>query len=118
MLVGRRLKMDAEICWGERDSAESTALRCLVDAEAYLGAAMLHGSVELYPRVLECSEKIIEHLPRCALAHYFAAVVHLKTTGDQHFAKQKYELLQSFKSGEAKILAKKLKEEMEKALVF
>ncbi len=108
------MKMDEDICWGERNHQETEALKCLVDAEACLGKAMVDGSVELYSKALKFSEMVIEYFPRCALAHYFAAFAHLKTEGDQKLAKQKIELLQSIQTEEANALAKKLAEEIDR----
>jgi tetratricopeptide (TPR) repeat protein len=113
MLIGRKLKMHIDNSLRERDPQENEALRCLVDAEAYLGKAMLNGSIELYSKALEFSKKVIEYFPECAIAHYFAAIAHLKAKEDKDYAKQKYELLLSFKSEEVKSLAMKLKEEIE-----
>jgi len=105
--------MDAEISWGERDPQETEALRCLVDAEAYMGAAMLNGSIELYSNSLDLLEKVIEYFPQCAIAHYLAAIAQLKAKGDKDYARQKYELLHSLKSEEANAFSKKLKNEIE-----
>jgi tetratricopeptide (TPR) repeat protein len=113
MFIGRKLIMDIDNPWEERDPQETEALRCLVDAEAYLEKAMLNGSIELYSKALEFSKKVIEYFPECAIAHYIAAFAHLKAKGDKDYAKQRYELLLSFKSEEVKSLAIKLKEEIE-----
>jgi tetratricopeptide (TPR) repeat protein len=113
MFIGRKLIMDIDNPWEERDPQETEALRCLVDAEAYLGKAMLNGSIELYSKALEFSKKVIEYFPECAIAHYIAAFAHLKAKGGKDYAKQRYELLLSFKSEEVKSLAIKLKEEIE-----
>jgi hypothetical protein len=85
-----------------------------VDAEACLGEAMLNGSIDLYSKALEFSEKVLEYFPKCAIAHYFVAFADLKVTGDQNYARQKYELLQSFNSEEANTLAQRLKAEIER----
>jgi tetratricopeptide (TPR) repeat protein len=113
MFIGRKLIMDIDNPWEERDPQETEALRCLVDAEAYLEKAMLNGSIELYSKALEFSKKVIEYFPECAIAHYIAAFAHLKAKGGKDYAKQRYELLLSFKSEEVKSLAIKLKEEIE-----
>jgi hypothetical protein len=105
--------MGEDISWGERDPQDAEALRCLVDAEAYFRQAMLKGSIKLYSRALEYSEKVIQYFPWSVIAHYISAVAHLKGLGDKNYAKQKYKLLQTFKSEEANNLAKKLKIEIE-----
>jgi hypothetical protein len=106
------MKMKEDICLGERDPQEAEALICLLEAEIYLGKAMLNDSTELYSKALEFSEKVLECFPRCAIAHYFAAVAYLKVKGDKNYAKQKLDLPQSIKSNDADTLAQKLKEEM------
>jgi tetratricopeptide (TPR) repeat protein len=108
--------MDIDNPWEERDPQETEALRCLVDAEAYLGEAMLNGSIELYSRALEFSEKVIEYFPECATAHYFAAFACLKAKGDKNYAKQTYETLQSFRYEEANTWAIRLKDVIEKTI--
>jgi hypothetical protein len=103
--------------WEERDPQEAEALKCLVDAEACLGRAMTNGSIEVYTKALEFSEKTIECLPQCALAHYIAAVAQLKIKGDKNYAKQKCKLLRSINSEMANTLARKLTSEIEKIRV-
>lgn len=111
------MDMDIDNLWGERDPQETEALRCLVDAEAYLGMAILNDFNKAYLKALQLSERVIQHFPRCATAHYFAGLAHLKATGDKNFAKQKYELLTSLESEEANILAKKLIDKIEETKV-
>jgi hypothetical protein len=113
-MLGRKRKMDEDIFWGERNPQETEALKSLVDAEACLGEAIVSGSIELYSDALEFSEKVIECFPQCALAHYFAGFAFLRAKGDENFARQKYELLQSFNSEEANTLAQRLKTEIDK----
>lgn len=105
--------MKVDISWEERDAQEAEALRCLVEAEAYLGIAILDDSIELYSKALEFSEKAIEYLPRSAIAHFISAFAQIKAKGDKNYAEQKYELLRSFQSEDANDLAQKLKEEIE-----
>ncbi len=108
------MKVDEDIFLGERNPQETEALKCLVDAEACLGMAMVNDSIELYYKALEFSEEVIIYFPDCAIAHYFAGIACLKCKGDQNYARQECELLQSFKSDDADALAKKLKEEIER----
>ena len=49
--------MDEDICLGERNPQEAEALKCLVEAEACLGKAMLNDSIELYTKALEFSRR-------------------------------------------------------------
>ena len=105
--------MEMDISWGERDPQEAEALRCLVDADAYLGKAMQNGSIEFYSRASEFSEKVIQYLPWSATAHFISAFARLRALRDKNYAKQKYKLLRSLKSKSANELAQKLKEEIE-----
>ena len=84
-----------------------------MDAEAYFRQAMLKDSKKLYSRALTSSEKVIQYFPWSIIAHYISAVAHLKGLGDKNYAKQKYKLLQTFKSEVANNLAQKLKIEIE-----
>jgi hypothetical protein len=102
---------------GGRDPQEAEGLKYLVDAEACLGEALLNGSIELYTRALEFSERAIECLSQCATAHYFAALAQLRIKGDKNYAEQKCELLQSFNSEMANTLVRKLKDEIERIKV-
>lgn len=67
-MLGREMKMKEDIWLGERDPQEAEALKCLVEAEACLGKAMLNDSTELYSKALEFSEKMLECFPRCVIA--------------------------------------------------
>ena len=107
--------MKEDICWGERIPQEAEALIYLVEAEVYLGKAMLDNSIELYLKAFEFSEKVIEYLPRSAIAHFISGFAQLKAKGDKNYAEQKYELLRSFQSEDANDLAQNLKEEIEGA---
>lgn len=104
--------MDIANSLEKRDAQEAEALKCLVEAEACLGKAMLNNSTELYLKALEFSEKVLKCFPRCAIAHYFAAVAHLKVKGDKNYAKHKCDVLQSIKTDDADTLTQKLKEQM------
>ena len=99
--------------FGARNPQETEALIYLVEAEFYLGKAILDDSFELYSKALELSEKAIEYLPRSSIAHFISAFACLRALGDRNYAQQKYELLRSFESEEANELAEKLKEEIE-----
>jgi hypothetical protein len=104
--------MGKDTLWGERNLQEAEALKCLVEAEACLGKAMLNNSTELFSKALEFSEKVPECFPRCVIAYYFAAVAHLRVKGDKDYAKHNCDVLQSIKSDDADTLAQKLKEQM------
>jgi len=105
--------MPGDIFWGERDPQEGEALRCLAEAEAYFGMALLNGSITLYSKALAFSEKVIQYLPWSITAHFISAFACFKALGDKNYAKQKYKLLHSLKSEAAKELAQKLKRELE-----
>ena len=105
--------MKVDIFLGERDPQEAEALRCLAEAVAYFGKALLNGSIKLYSEASEFSEKVIQFLPWSATAHFISAFACLKALGDKNYSKQKYKLLQSFRSEAANELAQKLKEEIE-----
>ena len=101
-----------DISWGERDPQDAEALRCLIDAEAYFRQAMLKGSIELYSKASEFSEKVIQCFTWSATAHFISAFARLRALGDKKYAKQKYKLLRSFKSEVVNELAQKLKKEI------
>ena len=105
--------MREDISWGERDPHEAEALRCLVEAEAYCRQARLKGSSKLYSKALEYADQVIDSFPWSVIGHYISAMAHLKALGDKKYAQQTYELLQTFKSDEAKYWAKELKHEIE-----